>query len=480
MKISLSEYITVQFSDEGTLFDRVLKALTYNNMLSNASIEAAKNAVIGQSLADINVEVHRWGVNVTLITLHPKPKRNGQGEIVTCLVQRAKVKLHDNEIVVSRWYHKINLVINETKDGLRYFVSANKKIFWGGLRVEPALKSVGMNNPYTAWHATTLVKNYLEGRYAVDEFYPELQYYRQVWPTVVKIVDTSNPFIVKSLTGKKGAKAILNGIYSPKGEKFLSKSTFGGLGEIRDLTTLVNAMLTVKALRGFGPDFLAKMPYPIKMSGFGDIPEIVRASNDMSKFFAMFGATDKTFAMLVPDSVIGDLTIDSITYYEMRDILRMFAQIRSRRIRTAVRAHLRGHDLSMGELHDYIRAELTKLEQVNKPIDVPELTAFEGVVNAQITCVVPKWTHDLVQWGAEYNICIGSYGDSVRKGETYCIGFKKPDGSFWGFAEVKKNRELFQLLGKHNSNLPDEPRRAIEDYLRAKRVTIREGYWGAR
>ena len=481
MKVNISEFITVELSDKGTLFDRVLKALTYNYSITETNVKAAQGVVIGQDLVHLTINRNEEGADVDLFTLDPRPKRDGKGEVVPCIMQRAKVTLRDGEIIISRWYHKVNLVINETQHGLRYFVSANKKIYWGGLRVHQAFKSVGMRHSWYASYGTELFQKYLEGRYAVNEFYPELQYYRQspIKPAI-SIADTANPFLIRGLTGKRGAKAILNSIYSPKGEKFLSKSTFGGLGEIRDLTTLVNAMLTVKALRGFGPDFLAKMLRPITIPVTYDLPGAIKASGEVQRFFAMFGATEKTFGMLCPNGTVGDYEVDSTTYWDMKESLRMFQQITSRRIRSAVRAHLRGHNMTMSDLHDYISGELAKMEQVNMPIDVPELTAFEGVVNDEIVCVVPKWTHDLVQWGAEYNICIGSYCDFVRNGETYCLGFKKPDGRFWGFAEVKRNRELYQLLGKHNSNLPDEPRRAIEDYLKAKGVTIREGYWGAR
>jgi hypothetical protein len=59
------------------------------------------------------------------------------------------------------------------------------------------------------------------------------------------------------------------------------------------------------------------------------------------------------------------------------------------------------------------------------------------------------------------------------------MGFQKPDGTFWGFAEVSREMQLKQLLGKHNQPLPSEQRHKIEKYLKTKGVTIPKRYLGS-
>ena len=145
----------------------------------------------------------------------------------------------------------------------------------------------------------------------------------------------------------------------------------------------------------------------------------------------------------------------------------------------SLKEHLKGHDMNIMEFHDYVDFEYAKIRQENVQIKVPQLAQFEGVVSPEMTCVAPTWTHDLVRWGAEYNICIGSYSRRVLSGDTYCVGFRKPDGTFWGFAEINKSMVLNQLLGKHNHHLDDEPRKAIESYLKDKGVNVSINYWGA-
>lgn len=489
--VEIAPFITFSYEqEENTMFDMVLALLVKDGKFDENSARAVARQ---QDWTYLGIEVTeditftRFGhpanpdelgsdqADVTLITLHPYAKHNGKGEVVTCLVQRAKVVISGDKVTTSRWYHKINLVINETPNGLRYFISANKKIFWGGWRIHEACLSAGLRNNTLEWRVNYLLKSYLEEKYKIEQFYSELQYY----DGSMSMEDICNPFIVKYLTNRKGVKDILNGIYSHKGEKFLAKSTFGGIGNIRDFNTLLNAMFTIRALRGFNPDFLAKMPNPIWFGG--NISTRLADAATIDQFFRTFGVNAKMYEMLLIDTEIDNPYADA--QYRLRlakDTLTMFKGIKARRLQHAIKAHLKGHKMTLEELHDYVNAEYQKVLQENRIINIPELTKFEGVVSSEIICVAPKCTHDLVQWGAEYNICIGSYSERVFNGDTYCVGFQKPDGSFWGFAEINKARSLTQLLGKHNLHLEDAPRKAIEAYLRNKGVHVSQSYWGAR
>jgi hypothetical protein len=502
--IKISEGVTATLEDEGTLFSNILKALTYAGEFSS---EAAQAMVLGEENVTLNIKIDSNPVRMVgegNVTFHPAesiahvwmisikeyPKHNGKGEVISCLLQRAKVTLRGQEVITNKWSHKVNLVINETPEGLRYFISANNKIFWGGWRVAAALVSTGLRNRDLEDYVSLKLRQYFNNNYGVEKFYPELKYYSIGEGTGISLTETSNPFIVKSFHNKRGAKDILNGIYSPKGEKFLVKSTFGGLGEIRSMNRLVAAMFTIRALRDFDPNFLAKLDDPLHI-WCGDISNKMRESDLISEFFRIFGATSKNYNMVFKKKVLTEDLIDVANlegeeYYPaiednvrlVADTVTMFKGIKSRRLQVAIKDHLKGHDMNIVAFHDYVNFEYDKIRQENLQIKVPQLLSFEGVVSPEIECVAPTWTHDLVRWGAEYNICIGSYATRVSSGNTYCVGFRKPDGTFWGFAEINKAMVLNQLLGKHNQYLDDEPRKAIESYLKNKGVSIPRNYWG--
>jgi hypothetical protein len=503
--IEISEGVTATLEDQGNLFNNVLKALTYSGEFSS---EAAQAILLGEENIKLHVTIDgnpvrtvgKGHVNfrpaesiahIWMVSIKKYPKLNGKGEVISCLLQRAKVTLRGQEVTTNRWSHKVNLVVNETPEGLRYFISANNKIFWGGWHVPAALVSTGLKNRDIERYASWMLQQYFVANYGVEQFYPELKYYSIAQGTGISLTETSNPFVVRSLQGKRGAKDILNGIYSPKGEKFLVKSTFGGLGEIRSMNRLVAAMFTVRALRDFDPNFLAKLDDPINV-WCGDISGKIREADMVNEFFRIFGVTPKNYDMVFKSKVLTEDLIDVANldpedHYPaiednvrlVADILRMFKDIKSRRLQAAIKEHLKGHDMNIMEFHDYVDFEYAKIRQENVQIKVPQLAEFEGVVSPEMTCVAPEWTHDLVRWGAEYNICIGSYGRRVLSGDTYCVGFRKPNGTFWGFAEINKAMVLSQLLGKHNHHLDDEPRKAIESYLKDKGVNVSVNYWGA-
>ena len=492
--IEISEGVTLALEDNKRVFSSVLRALTYAGEFCP---EAAQAILLGEENVKLHIHIDHEPVRMVgegNVTFHPAesiahvwmisikkyPKHNGKGEVISCLLQRAKVTLHGGDVTTNRWSHKVNVVVNETPQGLRYFVSANNKIFWGGWNVPAALVSTGLKNRALEHYVSSMLQSYFINNYGVEQFYPELKYYSIGEGTGISLTETSNPFIVKSFQNKRGAKDILNGIYSPKGEKFLVKSTFGGLGEIRSMNRLVAAMFTIRALRDFDPNFLAKLDDPLHI-WCGDISGKIREADMVKDFFRIFGATSKNYEMFQNNVRIEDLAepVYEDTVMLVSDILRMFKDIKSRRLQAAIKEHLKGHDMNILEFHDYVDFEYAKIRQENVRIKVPQLAKFEGVVSPEMTCVAPTWTHDLVRWGAEYNICIGSYSRRVLSGDTYCVGFRKPDGTFWGFAEINKSMVLNQLLGKHNHHLDDEPRKTIESYLKDKGVNVSINYWGA-
>jgi len=266
------------------------------------------------------------------------------------------------------------------------------------------------------------------------------------------------------LTGKTGAKDILNGVYDPKGVRRIPKNAFGGVGEIRTLNALAKAVFITRAWRSLDPHT------------FGEV------SNALSKDFRLvyngsFEQADKIDWLVsrIPKLPIGrEENFESIDLLSIEDMITMLKQM-PRALRSACLAEIRrSANRGMQWAHDYVVLEFNKLKTADKVIEQDELSRFEGTVNDDMICVVPKSTHDLVQWGTEYNICIGSYADRVYRGNTLCMGFQNPHTkSFYGFAEVNpQNKKLVQLLGKYNHSLDNLDKLAIECYLTSKGVGV--------
>lgn len=225
---------------------------------------------------------------------------------------------------------------------------------------------------------------------------------------------------------------------------------------------------TVAKLSNKLPRLIGKEEEVYKYASFETHYQYIKLIDQLFKYF---GVSEKTINIF-----LGELH----EVWACDDTVRMYRSIRSRTIRNGIKDYLRRNNPTMQELHGFIAAEHRKVQQENKKISNKDLNIFEGKVNEEIVCVIPKMTHDLVDWGSEYNICIGSYAERVFAGETYCMGFQKPDGTFWGFAEVSRQMELKQLLGKHNQPLHEDQRTAIEAYFNDKGVTTPSDYWGNR
>jgi len=382
----------------------------------------------------------------------------------------------------SRYLKEVKFAVNPTEDGYRFQIlktqGGKTRVYWGYNTIHSGLLQEFVHiSLRTA--ATKLIGQYMDPQriHAVLQWfsyeqtkYPE--YFASDNPASRQSqeLQLGGPGWSRILTGKTGAKDILNGIYDPKGIRRIPKNAFGGVGEIRTLDRLAKAVFMTRALRSLDPHT------------FGEVSSVWPDRPINYKYEGSFEKADKIDWLVnkLPKLIsVKNIQECQTPYTYMEDTVRMLKQM-PRTLRSACLTEIRRNAARGIEwAHDFVATEHAKVGKENKDINVSALSKFEGTVNDDIACVVPKCTHDLVQWGAEYNICIGSYADEVYNGSTYCMGFQNPQTkTFYGFAQVNPwDGHLLQLLGKHNNHLPDVERLAIERYLVTLGVNV-DNYWG--
>ena len=177
------------------------------------------------------------------------------------------------------------------------------------------------------------------------------------------------------------------------------------------------------------------------------------------------------------------------------DAAHMFTQIKSRTHRTAIKQHVTRSRMNVEQIHDFVNQEYNKIRTENKKLPKNKFSKafaeFDGKWIAEgIQMITPKMTHDLVEWGAIQNNCIGSYADRVYNNHTIIIGFKDIEGEWIGHAEIQNDVAyigtlevpisggMTQLLGKHNQPLAKETRKPIVEFLKNKLNVKMNNYWG--
>ena len=102
---------------------------------------------------------------------------------------------------------------------------------------------------------------------------------------------------------------------------------------------------------------------------------------------------------------------------------------------------------TLKELHDKIvvRYNFIKIEENKKPIIYnPLYLKLDGQQLSGLKIFVPQNTSDLVRWGIELNICIGSYSKKAADGDTLLLGVLKNDKIAYCLEfNVDKNRQYW-------------------------------------
>lgn len=395
-----------------------------------------------------------------------KEMKSREGFIVTLMVTHAIITPSAGKFQC--WTMVAKCLATKGPNGLRFLwkvskVGSNKEETLWGFSPPMLFTKLGMPAKYHH-HEVQNVFELLMKQFKTEEVIPITKYLSHTmrdngW-AYLRTAD------LKALTSGPGTKHVLNHVYG-RGRS-LPKTAFGGIGEIRNLHTLKDAMAMVRIFKDCDPHVFAQMEviYDVSFQTW----HCVESYTYLVRFFR---GTDKAV-----NFVLRALEVER-DRFTARDTAGMLRRIRSRKVRDAFRDALRRNpQMTMRELHDMVDLETRRLATTNRPISSKGLDKFsDKVISPEIKCVTPKCTHDLVTWGVEYNICIGSYADAVLNNRTKVVGFQKPDGYFWGFGEITNENRLTQLLGKHNSPLPTEQRQQIVTWLETQGVNC-DNYWG--
>lgn len=280
--------------------------------------------------------------------------------------------------------------------------------------------------------------------------------------------------------GSTDVKAIVNKAYGKSGVTGVTKHMFGGRNNIDSIEKLKIAIWFARALR----DFPATVFNDIDLNMFTNEPLNFYDQKEVRKFFKMFGTKQHYIDMLlgrvrcVPEPAFS-------TFAQAEDTIRMMKQINNRQHRSAIVNHVKNNVMTIQEVHDFVNAEFAKIRQENREIRKSTFTKpfaehADVWIDDEIQMIVPTESHDLIEWGASQNNCIGSYGHIVADGRAMIVGFKDRQGSWIGHAEINDQMELRQLLGKHNIPVEKQAREIIVKFLQDEiGVQVPANYWGS-
>ena len=272
--------------------------------------------------------------------------------------------------------------------------------------------------------------------------------------------------------GETSTKKILNKAYMhPHG---VTKKIFGDINNIKTFDDLRGAIRFLRLMRGFNPQVFEKLNLEmVRRSVEGDWRKRDEYHNNMKSFFTHFGYKDEYILQALETHLQLDIIVDAGG---------IFKQIKGRTHRTAIKQHVARSRMDIEEIHNFINAEFSKIATENKEFIKNDFWNTFGLFDGKwiaegIQMIVPKMTHDLVEWGAVQNNCIGTYADRVYSGQTMVIGFKDAEGKWIGHADITKDMYMTQLLGKHNKPLDKETRISIIEFLKDKlKVSIPSYY----
>jgi len=299
--------------------------------------------------------------------------------------------------------------------------------------------------------------------------------------------------------GCMDVKEIINKAYGKSGVNGVTKHMFGGRNNIDSLVKLRVAIWWARVLRDFPSTVFNNIDldlhFPPNLSAITTHPlplVMIKTEEETRRFFKMFGAKQAYIDDLM------DPTKEDDTYYldryahrlytpisYMQDVVSAMKSITNKTHRTAIITHVKNNSMTIREIHDYVIAEHAKIKQENRKLKNTvfnkKFLKHQGTwINDDIQVIVPTQTHDLVEWGAAQENCIGTYGDIVVNGSSMILGFKDRKGNWIGHAEITSAMQLRQLLGRFNAALEDEHRKPIVKFINQKLdVNVSSTYLGA-
>lgn len=373
------------------------------------------------------------------------------------------------------------LMITRTENGLRaMWVRVNGKK--GHKFVFGTMYSAMSAQKFVPKELEHDVYKYLSSSTKLGDWLPIMKYMDQNYYS--DYVTTSlHPFGITMsniywIGGSTDVKEIINKAYGKSGVQGVTKHMFGGRNNIDSFSKLEVAIWFARVLRNFP----ATIFNDIRLDNNTEI-FYIGEMKDYQKFFKIFGAKEHYIQEM--NAKMQNKMFDGYEIVQCPDTVRIMELITNKEHRNAIINHVKNNIMSFTEVHDFVSSEYSKLLQQNREI---EKTAFtnsflkhQGAwLSDGIQMIVPTELHDLIEWGAVQNNCIGSYGTLVVNGQTMIVGFKNSDGQWIAHAEVSKEMELKQLLGKHNSTLEENDRSVIVEFLRDKvGVKVTNSYWGS-
>jgi len=128
------------------------------------------------------------------------------------------------------------------------------------------------------------------------------------------------------------------------------------------------------------------------------------------------------------------------------------------------------HDIvNLAKIHDYVSMEYRKLQNANHEIKLPKVyNDLHGKMVKNMSILIPKCTHDLIEWGQTMNNCIGGYGNEVLQGQTLCMAVLK-EGEMIYNLEVR-NKRVTHFLASRNSEPNPKDKELVCSYLKKQKI----------
>ncbi len=123
---------------------------------------------------------------------------------------------------------------------------------------------------------------------------------------------------------------------------------------------------------------------------------------------------------------------------------------------------------SFREIHDFLVKQVNKIKTGFKELSQEKLKKLDNVQVGDMTIVIPKSNHELLDWGNAMSNCIGGYWYNVQSGDTNVFGIVK-NGDLTYNVEVYRGA-IRQFVGKRNQPAPPEDYGLIEKLLKKEGI----------
>jgi hypothetical protein len=277
------------------------------------------------------------------------------------------------------------------------------------------------------------------------------------------------------ISNETSVKKIMAKAYGKSGVDGLTKHAFGGFNNIDTIDKLMTVLTFTRAFKSFKPQFFEKIT--VRNNGYREwnythLDFTGRCSiKDIQDYIKYFYTRAFEEEMSSPD-------LTNWTFTEIALAVKNFKRIRSTKMRTAIRQHVKRSNFDLSQTGDFIAEELRKLGNAGLKMKTKYDEYNNRKIDKSIKVIMPKTGADLIEWGATQNNCIGSYVYDVYDGDCSIFGFKDEQNEWIGHLQISKSGNLQQLLGKHNSPIDIENYHKIIKWLKSIGVNTYGDFWG--